>query len=143
MPQDRYTRDKLKTLKKIYDMYNLPCKISDLRKYEEWVSVNKEELLWKDRWNNMRLYARSILNPNYNWKDISVHGQHIINDRKESCKCKMCKDKYNPKGFPEKSIDNNKILTIEIEKDNIRTPEITVTSKKTIWQRLLQKLRCY
>jgi hypothetical protein len=75
MPQDRYTRDKLRTLKKIYDTYNLPCKIADLRKYEKWYATNKATLPHNNnRWDNMLLYTRSIIN---NTSNSNIHALEI------------------------------------------------------------------
>jgi hypothetical protein len=160
MPQDRYTRDKLKTLKKIYDSYNLPCRIADLRKYEEWYIDNKENLPWKDRWHNMLLFTRSILNPNYTWKDISEHDYNILIctwNRQEPCQCKMCKDNYNPKGFMEypcanyktyidthrlfsadpKAKETPKCHTLEIDNNSVK-----IEKKKSFFQRFLLKIIC-
>ena len=131
MPQDRYTRDKLKTLKKIYDSYNLPCRIADLRKYEQWYIDNKEELPWKDRWHNMLLFTHSILNPNIHWKDIYNKETNTWNN-------------YISKSVPLKESNNKpkaqeppKCHTLEIDNNSVK-----IEKKKSFFQRLLLKMIC-
>jgi hypothetical protein len=104
MSPSLYTLDKLNALKKIYKSYDIPCTIKDIHAYEEWCTTNKTTLPWSDRWHNMMLYTRSILNPSYSWKDISDHEYNTLIktwDRATRCTCKMCTDHYNPRGFTE------------------------------------------
>jgi hypothetical protein len=105
MPQDRYTRDKLKLLKKLSDKFNLLCNMSILRDYEQFVIDNADATHGsRDRYHNMVLYNRWRLNHPYTRDDIALHEYNTLIrtwDRKTRCDCKMCLDLYNPKGFIE------------------------------------------
>jgi hypothetical protein len=102
---DRYTRDKLKLLKKLSDKVGLECKMSTLRDYEQFVIDNANAKHgWRDRYHNMVLYTRWRINDPYTRDDIALHEYNTLirtSDRHIRCDCKMCMDLYNPKGFLE------------------------------------------
>jgi hypothetical protein len=139
MPLDRHTSDKLKTLKKICDYSNLPCNIAELRKYEEWHAANNNNLPWRHRWFNMRLYVRTQLNPTYSFDTVVEHENHIelLTGVKYACKCKMCVDNYIPNGF---NISINNIIK---DKDVLNTiNELSNKDKQSLANYLNKTIKC-
>jgi hypothetical protein len=115
MPADKYTRDKLNTLKKIAAAYGLDMhRISDLRAYESWQQKNAEHINWTGRWFIMRQYIRCILNPGYTAKAISEHEENIdIYNR--PCKCAICYDKCAPVGMKTRVVNPSRVRIVAID----------------------------